>query len=338
MFDNECQIIVEIAQSHNGDIGEAERYIDAAAAAGAHSVKFQTHIAAEESTIHEPWRVQFSTQDKSRFDYWKRMEFTVEEWRALRALTHELGMKFISSPFSDKSVELLDSIGADALKVASGELNNPYLIRAIAETGLPVLVSSGMSYMAELDEVADVLRRAGVEFVIMQCTTMYPTPPEKVGVELLTLYAERFECPVGLSDHSGTIYPSLVATSLGAAALEVHVTFSREEAGPDVSSSLTFDEVRQLAAGVRFIETMRANPVDKDAMAEELNTMRNLFTKSVVAKGPIAAGTVLSEELLTVKKPGSGIPAAQLPTLIGRKVTQDLDADALIDENDLCVP
>lgn len=338
MFDNKCQIIVEIAQSHNGDIGEAERYIAAAAAAGAHAVKFQTHIAAEESTVHEPWRVQFSTQDKSRFDYWKRMEFKVEEWRALRAHAHELGMKFISSPFSEKSVELLDSIGADALKVASGELNNPYLIRAIAETGLPVLVSSGMSYMAELDEVADVLRRAGVEFVMMQCTTMYPTPPEKVGVELLTLYAERFKCPVGLSDHSGTIYPSLVAASLGASALEVHATFSREQAGPDVSSSLTFDEVRQLATGVRFIETMRANPVDKDAMAEELNTMRSLFTKSVVAKEAIAAGTVLSEELLTVKKPGSGIPAAQLPTLIGRKVTQDLDADALIDENDLCVP
>ena len=336
LFDKKyCMVIAEIAQSHDGDIAVAEQYIDAAADAGVDAVKFQTHIAAEESTPHEPWRVKFSTQDKTRFDYWRRMEFTADEWLSLRTRTQAHAMKFISSPFSDKSVALLHSIGADALKVASGEVNNPYLIRAIAATGLPVLVSSGMSYMAELDSVVDVLRDAGIDFALMQCTSMYPTPSEKVGVEQVDVFRQRYKCYTGLSDHSGTIYPSLLAAYMGAAAVEIHVTVSRDQPGPDVSSSLTFDETRQLVAGIRFVEELRANPIDKDGMADELNQMRSLFTKSVVAKVPIIAGTTITEDMLTVKKPGFGIPAAALPTLIGRVVEHDLDADELLTEDNL---
>jgi N-acetylneuraminate synthase len=230
---------------------------------------------------------------------------------------------------------LLEQIETDVIKVASGEINNPYLFDAICETNVPVLVSSGMSYLAELDTVVAVLRKAQLDFALMQCTSMYPTPAEKVGIQILDQFRERYDCPVGLSDHSGTIFPSLIAAYLGAKAIEVHVAFSRQDTGPDVSSSLTFDELSDMIAGVRFVEALRTSPVDKDAMADELHAMRQLFTKSVVAKTALPKGTVLSSDVLTVKKPGFGIPAARLSTLVGRQTTRALKADTLISEEDL---
>jgi N-acetylneuraminate synthase len=202
-------------------------------------------------------------------------------------------------------------------------------------TGWPLLLSSGMSPWTEVDAAVALAKRHRVPVTVLQCTTSYPCPPEKIGLNLIPVLRERYGCRVGLSDHSGTIYPGLAAATLGINVLEIHVAFSRETFGPDVPASVTFDELRQLIAGIRFIETMMAHPVDKDAMAAEMLPLRKLFTKSVVARVDLPAGTVLTLEHLTVKKPGTGIPAARLTELVGRRLQQAVAADQLLREDDL---
>jgi N,N'-diacetyllegionaminate synthase len=330
-----CLVIGEVAQAHDGSLGTAHAFIDAIAAAGADAVKFQTHIAAAESTPGEPWRVRFSPQDATRYEYWKRMEFTAEQWAGLARHAGERGLLFLSSPFSAEAVHLLDRVGMKAWKVASGEVSNPVLFDALLATGKPVLLSTGMSALAEIDEAVRRVRERDRPLAVLQCTTAYPCPPEKLGLNLLAVFRERYGCAAGLSDHSGTIYPGLAAVSLGAEVLEVHVTLSREAFGPDVLASLTTGELRQLVDGVRFLERALANPVDKDGMAVEMEPLRRMFTKSVVARTDLAAGTVLAEEHLAVKKPGGGMPAARLPELMGLRLGRTVKADEPLREEDL---
>jgi N-acetylneuraminate synthase len=313
----------------------AHAFIDAIAEAGADAVKFQTHIAAEESTPEEPWRVRFSTQDRSRYDYWKRMEFTEEQWKGLMQHADEKGLLFLSSPFSEEAVMLLARIGVPAWKVASGEVGNVSLLDSMLTVDAPVLVSTGMSPMKEIDDAVARIKTAGRFFMVLQCTSTYPCPPEQIGLNLLPVFRERYGCPVGLSDHSGTIYPGLAAAAIGCDLLEVHVTLSREMFGPDVPSSVTTAELKQMVQGIRFIERLRAHPVDKDAMAKELAPLRELFTKSVVARRDLPAGTVLERSQLTVKKPGTGIPASELMTLIGRRLARAVSTDQLLRREDV---
>ena len=329
-----CLVIAEVAQAHDGSLGTAHAYIDAAARAGADAIKFQTHIAAAESTPGEPWRIKFSPQDATRYDYWRRMEFTEEQWHGLKRHADEAGLLFLSSPFSSEAVDLLARVGVPAWKVASGEVTNPPLFECMAQSGLPILLSSGMSYWADLDGAVARVRERGLPLALLQCTSAYPCPPEKLGLNILGEMQVRYGCPVGLSDHSGTIYAGLAAVSLGASLLEVHITFSRESFGPDVPASLTTEELRQLVDGVRFIEKALSSPVDKDALADDMEPLRSLFTKSVVARTALPAGTVLREEHLMVKKPGTGIPAARLSELVNRTLRRAVEADALLTEDD----
>lgn len=330
-----CTIIAEVAQAHDGSLGTAHAFIDAAAAAGADAIKFQTHISAAESTPSEPWRKRFSPQDETRYDYWKRMEFSEPQWHALARHAHERGLLFLSSPFSMQAVELLNRVGVAGWKVASGEVSNTAMLAALAQTGQPVILSSGMSGLDEMDNAVKLIKAAGAPLAVLQCASMYPTPPEMVGLNVMEEYRRRYACAVGLSDHSATIYPGIVAASLGGQVIEVHLTLSRDMFGPDVVASLTTAELKQLVEGVRFIETMRAHPVDKAAMAAELAPMRQIFMKSVVASRDLSAGTVLTQNDLACKKPGTGIPAAELPKLIGMRLCRAVSADTLLGADDV---
>jgi N,N'-diacetyllegionaminate synthase len=331
----QCLIIGEVAQTHDGSLGMAHALIDAIAVAGADAVKFQTHIAAAESTPDEPWRVKFSQQDATRYDYWKRMEFTEEQWRGLKKHADDRGLVFLSSPFSVEAVELLTRVGTTAWKIASGEVSNLPLFDRILVTQLPIILSTGMSSLEEIDSAVAQVKAHASPLAVLQCTSFYPCPPEKVGLNLIPFFRERYQCAVGLSDHSGTIYPGLAAAAIGAEVLEVHVTLSRDMFGPDVPVSLTPAELRQLVDGIRFIENMIAHPVDKDVLATETAPMRRLFTKSVVARVDLPAGIVLREEHLTVKKPGTGIPSSRQQELIGARLKKSVKADELLHEEDL---
>ncbi len=330
-----CLIMAEVAQAHDGSLGMAHAFIDAVAAAGADAIKFQTHIAAAESTPDEPWRIKFSQQDATRYAYWKRMEFTEEQWQGLKQHADQSGLIFLSSPFSSEAVDLLKRVGVAAWKVPSGETTSTPMLDQILATGLPIILSTGMSPLSEIDDVANRVQAHGVPLVLLQCTTAYPCPPEKVGLNLISFFQERYNCAVGLSDHSGTVYPGLAAAAIGIQLLEVHVTFNRDIFGPDVPASVTLDELSKLVEGIRFIEKMMTNPVDKEMIAGEFSELRAKFTKSIVARHNLKAGKVLKADDLALKKPGTGIPASRLSDIIGRRLKRSLTADTLIAESDL---
>jgi len=334
-----CTIIGEVAQAHDGSLGMAHAYIDAIASAGADAVKFQTHIASAESTPQEPWRVRFSRQDDSRYDYWKRMEFTAEQWQGLKQHADDRGLLFLSSPFSMTAFELLQATGVAGWKLASGELGSPDIVAAVAASGAPVMLSTGMCTYVELDAVVQRLTAGGSgPLAIMQCTSMYPTPPEQVGLNVIGDLRARYGCAVGLSDHSAKIYPGLAAAGLGIQVLEVHVTLSREMFGPDVVASLTTGEFRQLVEGVRYIECMRAHPVDKSQVPESVAPLRDFFRKSIVVNRDLPAGTRLQRDHLAVKKPGTGIPPEELDALLGRRLRRAMHRDDLLAYSDLEEP
>jgi N-acetylneuraminate synthase len=330
-----CLIIGEVGLSHDGSLGLAHAFIDEVARGGADAVKFQTHIATAESTPAEPFRVKFSTQDATRYEYWKRIEFSEAQWKGLADHAREKGLIFLSSPFSREAVDLLVRVGMAMWKVGSGEVSTLPLLDAMIATGRPILLSSGMSDLAELDKAVDRIRRANAPLAVLQCTTAYPCPPERIGLNMIPFFRERYGCFVGLSDHSGTIYPGIAAATLGAEVVEVHVTMSRGMFGPDVPASVTIDELRQLVDGIRFVERMRANPVDKDAIAREMAPLRAIFNKSLVARERLPAGTVLTEAHLAMKKPGTGIPAERLSEIVGRVLRRGLEVDEQLRPDDI---
>jgi len=329
-----CFVIAEIAQGHDGSLGTAHAYIEAVAKTGADAIKFQTHIAAAESTPSEPFRVRFSPQDETRYDYWKRMEFSEKQWRDLAEHATALGLIFLSTPFSQEAMDLLDRIGVAAWKVGSGEVTNHPLIERMARTGKPVLLSSGMSKWEELDSAIATIRSLNAPFAVFQCTTAYPCPPERLGLNLIPRLRDRYGSPVGLSDHSGTIFSGLAATALGANMLEIHAVFSRECFGPDVSASVTTIELKQLIEGVRFIERSLAHPVDKEEMAADLSELRTIFGKSIVAVRDLLPGHQLTEADLMLKKPGNGMPASLFPQVVGKKVGRMIMAGTLLSDGD----
>lgn len=330
-----CLIIAEVGQAHEGSLGNALAYIDAAATAGADAIKFQTHIAAAESTPGEPWRVKFSAQDETRFDYWKRMEFTPGQWAILARRAAEKGLFFLSSAFSFEAVDLLDELGVPAWKVGAGETVNSPLIHRMARTGKPVLLSSGMSAWEELDAAVACVRSCGAPVAVFQCTTKYPCPAQDTGLNVIGELGQRYGCPVGLSDHSGVTHAGIAAAALGASLIEVHITFSRACFGPDVPASLTLEELASLVQGVRFVKTALANPVDKNAMAASMAHNKRIFGRSVVAARRLAAGTRLTETDIALRKPGGGLPPGRFDSLPGRLLRRDLEINELLAEEDL---
>lgn len=335
-WDERIVVVAEVGQAHDGSLGTAHAFIDAIAAAGADAVKFQTHIAAAESRRDEPWRIRFSYEDATRYDYWRRMEFSPEAWAGLRRHAEDRGLCFFSSPFSLEAVELLARVGVAAWKVASGEVTNVLLLDAVAGTGDPVVLSSGMSDWAELDAAVDRLSVPGAgPLAVLQCTSAYPSGPEHLGLNVLGEIRHRFGCATGVSDHSGTIFPALAAAAVGGRVIEVHVTLSREMFGPDVPASITTTELATLVRGVRYIDAAHASPVDKDRVAAELAPMRALFGRSLVARRFLPAGHTLAHADLTAKKPGGGLPPARLDALVGRRLRRAVEADVPIGDEDL---
>ena len=330
-----CYLIAEVAQAHDGSLGLAHSYVDAVAAAGADAIKFQTHIAAAESTPGEPFRVKFSFQDATRYDYWRRMEFTLEQWQGLADHCADVGITFLSSPFSLEAVEMLKMIGMPMWKVGSGEVSNPLMLSAMAETGRPILLSTGMSSWDEITQAVEKIRGHEVPLGIFQCTSKYPTPLSEVGLNVIDEIYARFGVPTGLSDHSGKVFPGLAAMARGIDLLEVHVVFDRGMFGPDSPASLTLEELKLLSEARDAFHTMSSQDIDKDVMASELAPLRKLFNKSVALREDQPAGTVLQQDMLTVKKPGTGIPAKSLDECVGRKLAVSVPEDRVLNWEDL---
>ena len=251
-----CFIIAEVGLAHDGSLQAAHAYIDAVSKRGVDAVKFQCHLG---DTVSE-WRVEPFWGQETRQGYWKRTDFVTSDWVDLANHAAMVGIEFLCSPFSARAVEMLKEL-VPAWKIPSGKIADAEIREAVRGTGKPVIVSTGLATSEEMKLWPSAVR--------LQCTTMYPCPPEYVG-----LGAVR-DC-AGLSDHSGTIYPGIAAAALGAEILEVHVCFSKEQGGFDAYASLDMGQLGELVRGVRFIEKAM-NPVDKDEIAQELHRERALF-------------------------------------------------------------
>lgn len=330
-------VIAEVAQSHDGSLGQAMAFIDLAADCGATAVKFQTHIAEEESTPNEPWRIKFSQQDDTRYEYWQRMSFKRIWWKKLKSRADERGLIFLSSPFSPKAVEWLDEIGIEAWKVASGEVFNEPLISAIEKTKKPVIISTGLSGAESCKPLVERLQNQGIDIAVLHCTTMYPTPPEAVGMNVFENFAQELGKDVlfGLSDHSGVATPSVIASYLGASIIEVHLTMHKQMFGPDVSSSLDPSEFKALVAGVRFASKMASARVVKKDQLKELEGTKMIFARSLVYRSDLSVGYVLTQDDLLYKKPGGGLAYKSLSSLIGKVLVKDVMQDSLVNLNDV---
>jgi N-acetylneuraminate synthase len=325
------QIIAEIGSVHDGSFGNALRLIDAAADAGADTVKFQTHLAEAESLPDAPAPAYFS--DEPRLAYFKRTGFTLDQWRRLAAHATSRGIAFLSSPFSLEAVDLLEQVGVGAYKIPSGEVSNLPLLERVAATGRPVLLSSGMSDWTDLDAAVAALKPGG-PLTVMQCSSVYPCPPEKVGLNVIREIADRYETAVGYSDHTMGFAAPIAAAALGANVIEKHFAFSRLMYGSDAKHSMEPADFRVMAAALREVWAMLARPVDKSD-ASDYRDMKRIFEKSVVTARELPAGTALTREMLAFKKPGDGIRAADYRSVLGRRTARALGADHKLGSGDL---
>lgn len=336
MTKNKTFLIAEVGQAHDGSLGILHSYIDALAATGVDAVKFQVHIAEAESSAAEPFRINFSYEDKTRYDYWQRMEFSLSQWRDIKAHCEEKQVEFIASPFSLAAVDLLEELNVKRYKVGSGEVTNYLLLEKIALTGKPIILSSGMSSWEELTLALALLEGFENDLTILQCTTAYPTPAEKVGLNLITEMKKRFPSHrIGLSEHTAQIATGIAAVALGAEVLEFHAVFDRRMFGPDSSSSLTIDEIDQLVRSIRFLETALNHPVSK-ASNFEYRELKQMFEKSLAVNRDLPAGHVIEFEDLETKKPrGMGVAASRYEDVIGRSLKQAKKQYEFLREEDL---
>lgn len=328
-------IIAEIAQAHDGSLGTAHAYIDALAGTGVDAIKFQTHIAEAESSDFEPFRIKFSRQDSTRFEYWKRMEFTLNQWKELNGHALDKGLELISSPFSNLAVDWLEEVGVKRYKIGSGEVSNWLMLEKIAKTGKPVILSSGMSSWEEMDNTIEFLKPFGNHLSILQCTTAYPTKPEQWGLNVIGELKDRYNIPIGFSDHSGEINACLAAASVGAELFEFHVIFDKRQFGPDTSASITIEQTTQLVSGIRQIQVALKSPINK-ANIESYKQLKSIFEKSLAVNKSLKKGEIITVDHLESKKPkGYGIPANEFKEVIGKKLKVDLTKWDFINWSDL---
>ena len=329
LFEN--AIIAEIGSVHDGSFGNALKAVELAAGLGADVIKFQTHIAEDETVRNAPPPPYFSGE--GRFEYFKRTAFSRDQWRRLSDHATANGIVLLSSPFSHSAVDLLEDIGIQAYKIASGEVTNTPLLEHIARTGKPVFLSSGMSDWNEIDRAVEVLRGGG-PLAIMQCTSAYPCPAERVGLNVIGEMKERYALPVGYSDHTQGVAAGAAAAAMGAQIVEKHLTFSRHMYGSDAALAMEPGPFRDYVAAIREVWAMMASPVDKSDLGL-VREMKKIFEKSVVLERDVVEGHVLTLDDLGFKKPGDGIPAGRYREVVGRRTLRPMKADAKISFDDV---
>lgn len=321
-------IIAEIGNSHEGSLGLAKKFIEVAANCGVDAVKMQTHIFDAESLSNAPNPPYF--KNESRKEYFERTAFSLNQWKELKRYTEkELKIDFFSSPFSLEAVDLLENVGVNSYKIASGEVNNIPLLEKIAKTGKRVFLSSGMSSWAELDYAVKILQSNGCkDLVVLQCTSEYPCPPKQAGLNVIDEIKCRYkDITLGYSDHTMGVAIPLAAVTKGVKVLEKHFTLSRQMYGSDASNSTEPKEFKKLVDEIRQLEIALNNKVDKDKKAKLLKGMKITFEKSIVSYKKLKKFDIIKFDDLAFKKPGDGIPAKNFKKIIGKKLNKNIKKD-----------
>jgi sialic acid synthase SpsE len=324
-----CFVIAEAGINHNGDVTLASELVDAAARAGADAIKFQTHFPE-----HEMLRggATAAYVGESLFDLLTRTALSRDAHATLNALAAKTGITFLSTPFSREAADFLQTLGVPAFKTGSGELTNIPLQRHIARKGKPMIVSTGMSTSDEIDATVRALEEEGGTYALMHCTSTYPTPFEHVQLGCIGSLQRLYGVPVGFSDHTLGNVMAYAAVAGGANLFEKHFTMSRSLPGPDQQGSMEPRELEELVRGIRAIELARGST---KAIQPGEQDVRDMALHSVVSIRDIAAGAQIAGDDIWVKRPGTGIPAAQMGDLLGRVTKHAIPKDRLISWDDV---
>ena len=324
-------IIAEAGINHEGEIKKAIEMVDAAVASGADCIKFQCHITEAEMVPSDIRPEGISTE--SLWEIIKRCELTEAQERHLKAYCEKKGILYLCTPFSREAADRLYAMDVAAFKIGSGEMNALPLIEHIARLGKPMIVSTGMNGMQEIAQTVEVMQRHNVPFMLMHCTSMYPTPYEKVRLAAIPELSKAFSVPVGISDHSLGIYAPLGAVALGASAIEKHFTISKAWPGPDNPMSLEPSELSELVTGARAV--FEASGGNKGALPDEQPVIDFAFA-SVVTLQYIEAGESFTPQNTWIKRPGTGpIHARDLDRVLNRKAARPLKPDVAVAPTDV---
>jgi N,N'-diacetyllegionaminate synthase len=327
-----CFIIAEAGVNHNGSIDCAKRLIDKAKWAGADAVKFQI-FNAEDIVTKQAEKAEYqknaTCSNESQFKMIKNLELNAEEFRELARYASEKSISFLSTPFSSKSTDVLAEIGVQAYKIASGDITNCPLLEHIARKGKPIILSTGMATLEEISEALHVIKKAcEVQVVILHCVTSYPTRPEEINLRAIETLKKTFHLPTGLSDHTLGITVSIAAVALGSCMIEKHFTLDRNLPGPDHKASLKPDELRELVESIRVAEKAMGSGIKKPTAEEE--KIKLIVRRSIVAGAYIPQGSVITEDMLAIKRPGTGIAPKNMKDIIGKKAKNVIYKDTLI--------
>ena len=327
-----CFIIAEAGVSHNGDVNLAKKLIDAAKRAGADAVKFQTFRAENVVTANAGkanYQKETTGNGESQLEMLKKLELTGRDFQELFDYARKRKMVFLSSPFDKTSVDLLHELGITAFKIPSGEITNPPLLKYIAQKKKPIILSTGMSTLDEVEEALAIIRNEGVEdIVLLHCVSCYPAASEDINLRAMDTLRRAFKLPVGLSDHTLGIAIPIAAVALGACVIEKHFTLDRYFPGPDHRVSLEPGELKHMVKAIRDVEKALGDGIKRPAEKEEEN--KELVRRSLVAKVDIAEGTMLAEEMLDIKRPAGGIEPKYIGLVVGRRAKKDIAKDSLI--------
>ncbi len=330
MTNHPVVIIAEAGVNHNGSLSAACLMAEKAAQAGADFVKFQTFHAQKlvTKTSATAEYQQRNCNATSQLDMLRRLELSEEDFRHLAQHCKKHGIRFLSTPFDLESVDFLVSIGVDIMKVPSGEITNLPLLRKIGQTRLPVILSTGMSDLAEISHAIQILTAAGTQYntiTLLHCNTEYPTPYSDVNLRAMKTLEKAFSLPVGYSDHTpGTEVP-IGAVALGATVIEKHFTLNKNDAGPDHAASLDPNELHEMVVSIRNIEKALGSPIKEPSQSEKKNI--NVARRSIVATTTIRKGEIFTEANLTCKRPGGNLSPMLWDTIIGLKASKDFEPD-----------
>ncbi len=328
-----CFIIAEAGVNHNGSVDTAKKLVMVAKEMGADAVKFQT-FKTENLVTKYAKKADYQitdTEDDSQYEMIKKLELSADEFQEIARYAAEEDIIFLSSPFDFESVDLLDKIGAPFFKVASGEITNFPLLKYIAKKQKPVILSTGMSTLGEVEEALNLMEKYNDDLILMHCLTSYPAKMEDANLNVIKTLETAFKRPVGFSDHTPGIEMSVAAAALGSCMIEKHFTLDKNLPGPDHKASLEPHEFAEMVRSIRNVEKGMGNGIKKPTV-EEIK-IKNLVRKSIVAKKDIPAGTVLTEDFLDIKRPGTGIKPKNLHKLIGMKITENIKKDSQIQWN-----
>lgn len=316
-----CFIIAEAGVNHNGNLDMARRLVDVAVEVGADAVKFQTFkvsLLVAPDAPKADYQVANTDSDDSQAEMLSRLELSPEAFRALEAYCSERGIAFLSTPFDHESADLLDALGVPAFKVPSGEVVNLPLLRHIASKGKPIILSTGMSCLGEVEQAIRAIHVAGNDqVVVLHCVSNYPADPADVNLRAMQTLRQAFQVPVGFSDHTLGIEVPLAAVALGASVIEKHFTLDRDLPGPDHRASLEPHELKAMVQGIRKVEQALGNGVKAPAESEA-NT-RAVARRSIYIRRAVSAGAVLGAQDLVMLRPAGGIPPDQIDAVIGRR-------------------